>query len=54
MKQEIDFLAKALEVERDEFTVHDVFITKRDLLNLFDDVTLNFPVAVRSQFLPQN
>ena len=46
VKKEINFLAKELEVDKDEFTVHDVFVTKRDLEGLFDDVTLNFPVGL--------
>ena len=46
VKKEINFLANELEVDKDEFTVHDVFVTKRDLEGLFDDVTLNFPVGL--------
>ena len=46
VKQEIDLLSKELGVDKDEFTVHDVFVTKRDLQGLYDDVTVNFPVGL--------
>ena len=45
VKAEIDVLAKSLNVEKDEFTIHDVFVYRKDIENLFDDVTPTFPVG---------
>ena len=46
VKQEINFLAKELEVDKDEFTVHDVFIFNfRRLIRLSE---VNFCPKIKS------
>ena len=46
LNKEIDKLAIALNVPRDEFEILDLFVFKRDLQMIYDDVTKSFSVAV--------
>ena len=46
LNKQIDKLATTLDVPRDEFGILDLFVFKRDLQLLYDDVTQPFSVAV--------
>ena len=49
LKKEIAKLAKDLQTSQDEFEIMDLFIFKRDLQSLYDDVTPSFTVAIPVQ-----